>query len=266
MARNLDPSKESIDAILAAIATKNNEQTYSGTYVVNLDNGLFVKYGYRVKVTEALAMEYVRARTTIPIPKVHMTFAIGDVGYIVMDLVEGEIMARCEGKLTRQNVHDIALELLQYIDQLRNLEESPHITMGSWPSGPYKNFFFSGWEIRSPSQEYHLIEQFHAFWMMRLPAWYKEKHRNLMGDHQNYPIVLSHGDLGPGNVIVKDGKITGIIDWETFGWYPDFWELVALLRQAFVRNWDEEVVAALGGCPKIVDQYVTILRDVWEND
>jgi len=32
-----------------------------------------------------------------------------------------------------------------------------------------------------------------------------------------------HPDLGPGNIIVSDGRVAGIIDWEAAGYYPRFW-------------------------------------------
>ncbi|KAL7269000.1 hypothetical protein RUND412_008355 [Rhizina undulata] len=41
---------------------------------------------------------------------------------------------------------------------------------------------------------------------------------------RTYRSVLAHGDLAPRNVIVSNGKIASIIDWETAGWYPEYWE------------------------------------------
>ncbi|KAH7417869.1 kinase-like domain-containing protein [Cadophora sp. MPI-SDFR-AT-0126] len=38
------------------------------------------------------------------------------------------------------------------------------------------------------------------------------------------PYVLSHGDLHPGNIMVKDGKIEAILDWEWAGYYPWWYE------------------------------------------
>lgn len=35
---------------------------------------------------------------------------------------------------------------------------------------------------------------------------------------------LSHADLGPGNIMVSsDGEVSGILDWESAGYYPAFW-------------------------------------------
>lgn len=36
--------------------------------------------------------------------------------------------------------------------------------------------------------------------------------------------VLTHGNLSPGNIIVKDGVITGIIDWGRGGFFPEYAE------------------------------------------
>ncbi|KAH8673400.1 hypothetical protein BX600DRAFT_455187 [Xylariales sp. PMI_506] len=36
--------------------------------------------------------------------------------------------------------------------------------------------------------------------------------------------VLTHGDLTPRNILVKDGAITGIVDWEKSGFFPEYAE------------------------------------------
>jgi aminoglycoside phosphotransferase len=35
---------------------------------------------------------------------------------------------------------------------------------------------------------------------------------------------FAHGDLSSRNIIVRNDNITGIIDSETAGWYPEYWE------------------------------------------
>ncbi|RPD61714.1 kinase-like protein [Lentinus tigrinus ALCF2SS1-7] len=37
-------------------------------------------------------------------------------------------------------------------------------------------------------------------------------------------VCFTHGDLHDGNILVKDGRLVGIIDWEHAGWYPEYWE------------------------------------------
>jgi hypothetical protein len=42
-------------------------------------------------------------------------------------------------------------------------------------------------------------------------------------DHR---IVLTHCDLTPRNILIRDCQIAGLIDWEHGGWYPEYWEYV----------------------------------------
>jgi aminoglycoside phosphotransferase len=41
------------------------------------------------------------------------------------------------------------------------------------------------------------------------------------------PYTLTHGDLNIGNIVVKDGELAGILDWEYAGYFPVWWEYVA---------------------------------------
>ncbi|GAT29532.1 hypothetical protein RIB2604_03000630 [Aspergillus luchuensis] len=41
------------------------------------------------------------------------------------------------------------------------------------------------------------------------------------------PYTFTHGDLTMGNIMVEDGEVTGIIGWETAGYFPVRWEYVA---------------------------------------
>ena len=38
------------------------------------------------------------------------------------------------------------------------------------------------------------------------------------------PYTFTHGDLANVNIMVQDGNLTGIIDWEASGYFPAWWE------------------------------------------
>jgi len=38
------------------------------------------------------------------------------------------------------------------------------------------------------------------------------------------PYTFTHDDLLTGNIMVKDGKLAGILDWESSGYFPVWWE------------------------------------------
>lgn len=42
--------------------------------------------------------------------------------------------------------------------------------------------------------------------------------------------VFSHGDIAPRNIIVDDdGRILALLDWESSGWFPDWWEYAQMM-------------------------------------
>ena len=49
--------------------------------------------------------------------------------------------------------------------------------------------------------------------------------------------VFTHGDLAPRNIMVKDGCITGTINWEDSGWYPDYLEYANIMKPSVDRDW-----------------------------
>jgi hypothetical protein len=43
--------------------------------------------------------------------------------------------------------------------------------------------------------------------------------------------VFTHGDLAPRNLIVDaDCRITAVLDWESSGWFPDYWEYAQMMK------------------------------------
>ena len=42
----------------------------------------------------------------------------------------------------------------------------------------------------------------------------------------DHDIVLNHGDISLHNILVEDGAIVALLDWEFAGWYPEHWDYV----------------------------------------
>jgi hypothetical protein len=62
-----------------------------------------------------------------------------------------------------------------------------------------------------------------------------------------HPIVFTHGDLKHHNIMVLDGHISAFLDWESAGWYPDYWEFTTPLRFSRNDHWWTKLVLRLGG-------------------
>ncbi len=52
--------------------------------------------------------------------------------------------------------------------------------------------------------------------------------------HRSDVSVFTHGDIAPRNIMVNEThRITGILNWETAGWYSDYWEYAKIMRPAY---------------------------------
>ncbi|EFQ92502.1 hypothetical protein PTT_10394 [Pyrenophora teres f. teres 0-1] len=62
-----------------------------------------------------------------------------------------------------------------------------------------------------------------------------------------HPIIFTHGDLQYHNVVVLNGHVTALLDWETAGWYPDYWDFTTPLKFGPKDHWWNWLIMRLGG-------------------
>jgi Ser/Thr protein kinase RdoA (MazF antagonist) len=79
-------------------------------------------------------------------------------------------------------------------------------------------------------------------WLVRPP---RRLEKQSMYFHQittqlgaDYPVVFTHGDLAAWNILVRDGHVVAILDWEFAGWYPAYWDYVLAMRGLDNVDWE----------------------------
>ncbi|KAL9615828.1 MAG: hypothetical protein Q9160_009226 [Pyrenula sp. 1 TL-2023] len=60
-------------------------------------------------------------------------------------------------------------------------------------------------------------------------------------------VMFTHGDLKHHNILFHKGHISGFVDWESAGWYPEYWEFTTALRFCRKNFWWYDFVSRLGG-------------------
>lgn len=114
-------------------------------------------------------------------------------------------------------------EIAGYVKQLRSLEppqagavgstslkECLDHRIGSDPFGPFNDH-----------------GSFHSLLRRHIPL---EDCTKVFGEEvtrchsRQYRSCFTHADLCLRNIVVNDGKVAAIIDWEFGGWYPEYWE------------------------------------------
>lgn len=175
----------------------------------------------------------------IPVPEVFGWRKYEDRVFIYMSLVPGETLRDVWPSLTEGDKASLQNQLKHIIGGLRNLKQSPEI-IGSVRGGPLQDRFF---RIDGEKGPLSSIKQFND-WLFAIATRqdpqpgkeiqgldHPDMYRDVLPDEGN--VYFTHGDLTLGNIMISGSPgtytITGIIDWEQAGWYPEYWEYCKLL-------------------------------------
>jgi hypothetical protein len=181
---------------------------------------------------EASMIEFVRTRTTIPIPRVRRRFSDEEgSSIIVMDYIQGEPLDHVWPSLSLWSRLWVAMTLRRYIRQLRQINSS---VPGPLADSPERccGLVFGG--ERGPFPDYTSLS---AFYNSRLDI-VKDKNYPHPADpntepfDDSRPLVFAHQDLTMRNIIYgRDGRIW-LVDWGLSGFYPWWFEYVSTVYAA----------------------------------
>ena len=211
-----------------------------GAQVYRVSPTVLVKAGDGVRLAEAASLRFVREKTSLPVPEVFDAYVDEGSGHavIVMEYIEGKDLDAEWDSYTQEQKEHIVRQLKSYLDQLRAI---PGNFVGSVDGSHCEDQFFDGHpDFSGP---FDSVSAFHAGLVKVLQAtgsyaWTKMVIR-FIESLPDCKIVFTHNDIAPRNILVKDGSIVGIVDWDFAGFYPEYWEYVGHVCWA---NWQSSFV------------------------
>ena len=206
-----------------------------GRHILLLNDRRVAKLGFNISPHETDNMRFVRKHTSIPVPEVFDEYDTSDGRHcIIMSHIPGTPLQKAWPDMPDEFKSSIVEQLIVYIHELRQLKgESVSSASGS----PTLMSIFSSRVdkvLQSSSEFHHLLTSRvyrHPGMPRKIPEAYITFLRSRFDD--NSRLVFTHADLADRNILVQDGTITGILDWEWAGFYPEHWEFVT-----FVKNSD----------------------------
>lgn len=222
-------------------------------HAYSLSRHMIVKTGGDVRLDEAATMRSIAERTNIPVPKVLSAFVRKGAVYIVMERIQGQELAKVWRHMSEQTRASVLDQLRLLLDALRALQPPVEFAVGSCNGGQLQDFRQSQAPPPVRFGPFKTIQDFHL-WLRNglkqgeadIPDQADLHAVNEMMAKQDGPwpaSVFTHGDLNPWNILVRDDKIVGIIDWEMSGWYPHYWEYTSLKVASYLVNpvWDDNI-------------------------
>lgn len=183
--------------------------------------------------SEALALEYVFLKSDIPVPRVHRV--VGPL--IAMDFIPGKTLSEVWSCLSFIGKLHVAMTLRRYIRKLKAIDLPGHTIPGPlFTEKPHQTLSPLFGLIRNRHGPFNSCKEFSSFFNDKAEMGLRQKLFTRPGGMGRFddsaPLVFTHQDLNMRNVIVGDDGRLWLIDWGWAGWYPPWFEYVAMKRQA----------------------------------
>ncbi|KAI1430282.1 kinase-like domain-containing protein [Xylaria sp. FL1777] len=231
-----------------------------------------VKTGRRIHLTEGATMKYLAEKTSLPVPEVYCSFLHKNRAYIVMERIQGDQLPKAWRSMSEESRNGVFAQLRAMFQELRSLKPPPGTGVESCVGG-------SLYDSRIPRGNprfgpFKTMQDFH-FWLRHdlKPEDIENRERDQdwddliemmrLQDGPWPPPTFAHGDLNPFNVLVRDGKVVGLIDWEFSGWYPHYWEYMAALCGNVTRKEWQGTIDKILDRPRPEEFKMEIVRHKW---
>ncbi|KAJ3500360.1 hypothetical protein NLJ89_g9830 [Agrocybe chaxingu] len=163
--------------------------------------------------------------------------------WYITDFVKGRMLLDCWDSLSVFKKFRIACTLRTYISQMRRFSR---FTPGSVDGGHIYGNVYDGGERMfygpfDSSRKFHqwVHDVLNAGWLLVSGA--RAEHMRCSGNYDptlipteprfsvdfDQPLVFTHGDLSPSNVILSDDGVLWLVDWADSGYYPRWMEALA---------------------------------------
>ncbi|KAG8670997.1 hypothetical protein FPOAC2_04303 [Fusarium poae] len=267
------PSLEEIHNPANAQFSPRRSQRTTRRGGVCLIRGIYiVKHGPDVSEYEGNVLLFLEQHG-IPAPRLYAMYKDESSGhlYLIMECIKGVSLKSVRPSLSVEHRSSIATQLKGMLDHIRSLEPPSDFigsidgtglrdyafqTMDPDPdiNGPFKTPEEVGSALSIASRK--LWEQFRQdIW---LPRFFSEQ---LSESLKNHSVTLTHGDLHEKNIMVEkisqdtnsgingvgerdtdEYRVTGIVDWDSAGWYPAYWEYASTLAGVeSTSEWPDQV-------------------------
>ena len=237
--------------------------------VIAIHTHFVVKYGEGVNLEEGRMMIFIRQRTRVPVPRVFALYH-DDNGqsFIVMERINGKTLEETWHTLENKQKEMIVAQLKTHIGQMRTIESpggycsldnQPLLNEIFWtPSRDCSGPFNTEVELYDA-----IIRKCRASEALRQKAeYYQEVLPNVLRGHRP---ILTHGDIQRKNIIVRTGSVADIVllDWESAGWYPRYWEYAATIFAGwFTNDWFRWVPDFLEPFPNEYAWYAMLAQEI----
>ncbi|KAL2846155.1 kinase-like domain-containing protein [Aspergillus pseudoustus] len=206
----------------------------ASVWAQRLPFGLYAKKCYRAPENEPYALKLIEQHTSIPAPRLIDTWEHNGTPRLLMTRVPGVPVWNVCHLMSYAEREQFANDVRACVDQLRKIPNP----------NPYLICNALGGEIRDhriPNDgrggPFKTEEDFNNHLTSHLgePLSDVAKRKNLpLRKHTHF--YFTHSDFHPSNLLVENGRLSGIVDWESAGFRPEYWEFTKAMYGSSMAN------------------------------
>ncbi|KAL5522307.1 hypothetical protein ACEPAF_2164 [Sanghuangporus sanghuang] len=226
-------------------------------HVAKISSDVVVKHSFRTPVHERLSAELVRQYTAIPVPKHGRCFRGQYDTYLVQQYIPGRVLLDVWSQLGWWMRLRVIVTLRFYIHELRSISSragpppfpGPPSNYGTPQKCTGRLFTADG------SGPFHSYREMSRWYQNRLLVMQRIRKEGLGSApfDDSSPLVFTHMDLHPRNMVLGDDGQLWIVDWADAGWYPSWFEAASMTSFAKPRSdiptsWTTWIPFMAGSC------------------
>ncbi|KAK2872115.1 hypothetical protein FQN49_002558 [Arthroderma sp. PD_2] len=200
----------------------NRWKPQDNPYFKYLPWGLCLKIGNRVNENEANALVLIEEKTTVPAPKL-IGFSRDNSkneGYLIMTVVPGIPADSVYYRMTYEERIQLSKDLRKHILQYRQIQNPYDGQICDTLGGPTTDHRTDTRKLCGP---YNTEDEFTDFLTEGLEDQ-RNKYPLRFLYEKHHDICFTHSDLHLSNIFLQHGKFSGLIDWESACFKPEYWE------------------------------------------
>ncbi|EPS36219.1 hypothetical protein H072_10308 [Dactylellina haptotyla CBS 200.50] len=254
------------------------------SFVLDLGFDIVVKVGRNLDIEYLDTLRDIRDHAPdIPVPETYAILEHEDTGicHIFMSKLEGQSLNKIWSTLSVKQKQSVQTQLDDLFRQLRLIKNE----FFEWGGGGTRRC--KDIRKREIVAQYPIFTEGHFNrFLLQASGYNKPSPRREMLNsflRTDHKVKLTHGDLHPRNICAvlaretpTDGneedqeeiiiKVTGILDWDSSGWYPEYWEYVKAINTICAGDgmedwWQYLPTNAIGKWPNEYAIYMLISQD-----
>lgn len=227
----LTPGQLPVDGEVITVLCKQ-----MGRVLIMHDYSYASKSGQSVRSVEAEAMRLVSKHSSVPVPEVIYGLFDGGYGNIGMTIIPGSSLEKHWVSLDHKTKRSLCLQTWDLIAKLRQIPQKPelkHLFQCATDGSQTLDLLIENFQQppRPLETDLQLRSRIYERYIRFGGSRYKDQLFEMLPHSSSS--IFTHGDIAPRNIMVDEKyQITGLVDFENSGWYPDYWEYAQIMRPA----------------------------------